>query len=141
AKAYARAHAAELPRHVAAIESDSGGFRPLGFAVEVDDAQAAAARARLAPAVALLAPLGADRIDIDSGGADVAELAAAPVPTLGLVVDESTYFDYHHTEADTLDKVDPAALADDVAAVAIVAWVLAEMPETLPRTSGRPGRP
>jgi Iap family predicted aminopeptidase len=137
ARAYARAHAAELGRHVAELEADSGGFRPRGLAFDVDRAHEAAARARLAEVVALLAPLGADHIEADSGGADIAELAAAQVPTLGLAVDESTYFDVHHTEADTLDKVEPAALAEDVAAVAIAAYVLAEMPDALPRTAGR----
>jgi hypothetical protein len=50
------------------------------------------------------------------------------VPTVGLDVDGRTYFDTHHTEADTLDKVDPQTLADDVAAVAVFAYVIADMP-------------
>ena len=50
---------------------------------------------------------------------------------MGLRVDDSTYFDYHHTEADTLDKVDPAALAASTAALAAWAWVLAVQPERL----------
>jgi carboxypeptidase Q len=50
------------------------------------------------------------------------------VPTAGLDVDGSTYFDTHHTEADTFDKVDPKTLADSVAAIAVLAYVVADMP-------------
>ena len=53
------------------------------------------------------------------------------VPQVGLDVDNRTYFDIHHTEADTLDKVDPAQLADDVAAVAVLAYIAADAPERL----------
>jgi hypothetical protein len=53
------------------------------------------------------------------------------VPSLGLEVDGSRYFDYHHTDADTLDKVDPDSLARDVAAVAVTAFVIADMPGRL----------
>jgi hypothetical protein len=53
------------------------------------------------------------------------------VPLIGLDTDGRTYFDYHHTDADTLDKVDPAALADDVAAVAALAYVIADMPDRI----------
>jgi hypothetical protein len=65
-------------------------------------------------------------------------VAAANVPTLGLIVDGSHYFDYHHTPADTLDKVNPDELALDVAAMATIAYVLADMDGTLPRSPGRP---
>ena len=58
-------------------------------------------------------------------------LARAGVPAIGLRVDGSTYFDIHHTHADTLDKVDPTHLKMNVAAVAVLAYVLADMPEAL----------
>ena len=74
------------------------------------------------------------------GAADIGPMAPSGVPTLGLIVEGSRYFDYHHTPADTLDKVSPDDLAADVAAVAIIAYVLADMPESLPRTQGRPRR-
>jgi hypothetical protein len=60
-------------------------------------------------------------------------MAPARVPLLGLDVEGRRYFDWHHTPADTLDKVDPAALARATAAMAAMAYLLAEMPETLPR--------
>ena len=55
----------------------------------------------------------------------------AGVPQVGLDVDNRTYFDIHHTEADTLDKVDPEQLADDVAAVAVLAYIAADLPTRL----------
>ena len=58
-------------------------------------------------------------------------MEASGVPMIGLDVDNRTYFDIHHTEADTLDKVDPAQLADDVAAVAVLAYIAADLPDRL----------
>jgi carboxypeptidase Q len=85
----------------------------------------------VADIVSLLAPIHASRVTVGHGGADIGPMVPAGVPTLGLETDGRTYFDYHHTEADTLDKVDPATLADDVAAVAALAYVVADMPERL----------
>ena len=79
----------------------------------------------------LLEPIGATRRKDGGGGADIAPMAPAGVPQISLDVDGRTYFDYHHTEADTLDKVDPVALAKDVAALAVMAYVVADMPERL----------
>jgi hypothetical protein len=77
--------------------------------------------------------VGATRIVPGGGGADISTLAPARVPLMGLDVVGLRYFDWHHTPADTLDKVDPADLARSTAAMAAMAWLLAEMPETLPR--------
>jgi hypothetical protein len=71
------------------------------------------------------------RVVDGEGGADISPMVASGVPEVGLVVDNRTYCDIHHTEADTLDKVDPQALADDVAAVATLAYVVADMPDRL----------
>jgi len=80
----------------------------------------------------LLVPLGATAIEASGhAGADIDPLVKRGVAGLGLRVDSRTYFDIHHTAADTLDKVDPAALADGVAAMAIMAYVLADMPDRL----------
>ena len=128
-KAYAADHAAELPRHVAAIETDSGGFAPEGFTANVDAEGLEALRA----IASALAPLGATRITAGGGGADIGEMRAARVPLMGLDVDGARYFDWHHTPADTLDKVDPGELARSTATLAAMAYMLAEMPETLPR--------
>lgn len=128
-KAYAETHAAEMDRHVAAIEMDSGGFRPEGFGVTAGDGAVAILKRLAAP----LDRIGADRITEGGGGADISAMRAYGVPQIGLDVDTTRYFDYHHTEADTLDKVDPHDLRMTVAAMAVMAWGLAEAEETLPR--------
>jgi carboxypeptidase Q len=129
AKAYAKDHEAELAKTVLAVESDSGGFTPRGFSSGHKDAEAGKrARARIADIATLLAPLHATHVGDGHGGTDIEPMADAGVPQIGLDVDNRTYFDYHHSEADTLDKVDPQQLADDVAAVAVLAYVVADLP-------------
>ena len=131
-KGYAEAHAAELPKTVLAVESDSGGFEPRGFDVgDKDPAAVARMRARVTDLASLLRSVGVRRIEPGHGGADIGPMAPAGVPQIGLNVDNRTYFDIHHTEADTLDKVDPAQLADDVAAIAVLAYIAADMPGRL----------
>ncbi|MEO6772373.1 MAG: M20/M25/M40 family metallo-hydrolase [Kofleriaceae bacterium] len=129
AKAYAEAHKTELANTVLAVEHDTGGFAPQGFRAEHRD-KAAAQRmvARIAEIASLLQPLHATRVRESEGGTDIAPMQAAGVPQVGLWVDMSTYFDYHHTDADTLDKVDPQLISDDVAAVAVLAYVVADLP-------------
>jgi carboxypeptidase Q len=126
AEAYAKDHAAELPKHVFALEADSGGFAPRGFSIETKapDPKVVAHYAEIA---ALLAPIGATRVRAGGSGADLIPLIPQGVVGIGLEVDGRTYFDTHHTEADTLDKVDPQALADGVAAVAVLAYVAADL--------------
>ena len=65
------------------------------------------------------------------GGADIGPMGRTGVTMVGLETDGRTYFDIHHTDADTLDKVDPQALADDVAAAAALAYVVADLPERI----------
>ena len=127
-KAYAEHHADELARTVLAIETDSGGFAPRGFTAETKPESTARVVARIAELAALLAPIHASAVAAGHGGADIGPMVDHGVPTLGLETDNRTYFDIHHTEADTLDKVDPAALADDVAAIAVLAYVIADLP-------------
>ena len=128
---YAQAHTSEMSDHVAAIESDLGAGHPLGFEAKVN---ATAIRA-LQPAMEILRPFGANllhRVEY-SPGSDIAPLAKAGVPTLGILQDGRTYFNYHHTAADTLDKVVPRELQENAAAMAVMGYVLAEMPNPLPR--------
>ena len=82
---------------------------------------------------ALLAPVGSGRITRGGGGADIGPLMQTGVPGMGLNVDGSRYFWYHHTDADTLDKLDPDEVARCVATLAVMAYVVADLPETLPR--------
>ena len=127
--AYRDAHAAELDNHVIAIESDGGVFRPVGFGFTGSDA----ARAILKDVIALLRPVGADTLLPQGGGADIGPIMQRGVPGMSHVVDGTRYFWYHHTDADTPDKLDPAEVARNVAAMAVMAYVIADLPEKLPR--------
>jgi carboxypeptidase Q len=130
AYAYRDAHLAELKDHVLAIESDSGVFKPLGFGFTGSPA----ARELVREIASLLAPLGAEEVGAAGGGADVGPLVqAAQVPAMSLTVDGTRYFSLHHTAADTVDKLDPREVAACVGAVAVMAYVVADMPDRLPR--------
>jgi carboxypeptidase Q len=134
ALAYRDTHAAELVRHVAAIESDNGTFSPRGFRYSGP----AAGLARVRQIGALLDGINAAEVqqESESPEADIAPLVERGVPGLGLDVERSRYFWFHHSHGDTLDKVDPAELGRCVAALAIMAYVLADMPEGI-RTVSR----
>jgi carboxypeptidase Q len=127
--AYRDAHRAELDRHIAAIESDGGVFKPLGFGFTGSDSAYAIVR----QIGTLLAGIGAGEIAKGGGGADIGPIMALGVPGMGLNVDGTKYFWYHHTDADTVDKLDQHDVALCVATMAIMAYVLADMPERLPR--------
>jgi carboxypeptidase Q len=132
AKQYAQDHIAELPNTVLAFESDSGGFEPRAFTVQASNADAQRrAGERMASIVDLVRGLGVTKLRLGNAGADVSPMLAGGVVAGELSVDGRSYFDIHHTDADTLDKVDPQALADDVAAVAVLAYVVADMPVRL----------
>jgi carboxypeptidase Q len=133
AQAYFAANSATLARHIAAIESDDGAGRPLGVLAHAVPEAASI----LKPMMAALAPLGASVADFRNGGvgSDVEPLDAAGIPTFAPLVDSRTYFDYHHSAADTLDKVDPDNIRRQVAVLAVMAYYLAEMPNPLPRLS------
>ena len=132
ARQYVKDHAGEIENHVAAIESDSGGFRPLGFSVEMKDSEREARAAeQLKQILERLSPIGATEVRRGFSGADVGRLKSGGVACLGLRVEGSKYFDYHHTPADTLDKVDPKELNLCVTAMATLAYALAEMPGRL----------
>jgi hypothetical protein len=128
-RGYAEAHRGELAQHVAALESDSGGARPLGIRSNTGTE----GLALLTQIGALLKDIGADSVRAGEGGADISPMRSGSVPQLGLDVDSTHYFDWHHSPADTLDKIDPKELAQDAATMAVYAYVLADMPQTLPR--------
>ena len=129
-KAYAKEHAAELDRHVAALEADLGQGPPMGLSWNAGDS----AEGQLKAIAGVLSPISADHLTVGKvGGADIQYLIPAGVPSLGLSLDASTYFDYHHTANDTLDKIDPRILDRSTAATAVAAYLLAEMPQPLER--------
>jgi hypothetical protein len=117
-KAYAKAYGQQ--KHVAAVESDMGGFSPTAWSVNAPAAKVAWLWPLLG-ATGLLARAG-------WGGADISPLASLGVPLIGLVPDPSRYFHYHHTHADTLDKVNPEELQAGAVALAQLAWELANAP-------------
>jgi len=129
--AYAKDHAAELANHMAAIESDNGAAHPLGFYAKINPKSLPL----LKPVQDVLQSFGANLIQLTdrSPGADIAPLAKAGVPTLGIMQDSRTYFNYHHTAADTLDKIVPQELRENAAAMAVMGYALADLPEPLPR--------
>jgi carboxypeptidase Q len=128
-RAYRDAHADELSNHVLAIESDDGIFKPEGFGFEGTPEGLAI----LQEIAALLEPIEADSVREGHGGADISPLIEKGVPGIGLRVADEKYFWYHHTTADTFDKLDPLELNLCVAALAVMAYVVADMPDRLPR--------
>lgn len=126
---YRDAHLDEIDDHVLAIESDGGVFKPSGFGFTGSDA----AYEVVQQVGKLLDRIEAGRITRGGGGADIGPIMALGVPGMGLSVDGSRYFWYHHTEADTIDKLDPDEVARSVAAMAVMAYVVADLPEPLPR--------
>jgi carboxypeptidase Q len=127
--AYRDMHRAELSKHILAIEADSGVYRPQGFGL--DAAALPQTRANLEEIVKLLGAIGANRIAENGGGADISAIMQEGVVGANLNVNGSTYFDIHHSAADTLDKIDPKDLALCVATMAVVAYTVADMPQPL----------
>ena len=122
AKEYARQVKAKGEKHLAALESDSGGFAPVGFGVEGSD-QAVAALRRWTP---YLDPLHAGSIEKGRSGTDVEPLGVLGAVTLGLVPVSTHYFDFHHSVRDRIEAVDRKDLHAGAAAMAILTYLLAE---------------
>jgi carboxypeptidase Q len=128
--AYRDRHRAELSRHVMMMESDSGVFRPLGFGFTGSDA----ARDTVKAIATLLSGIAADQVSPGGGGADIGpSVQEAHIPAMSLDVDGSKYFLIHHTPADTIDKIDPVDMAKCAATVAVMAYVVADLPQRLAR--------
>ncbi|MFV3129331.1 M20/M25/M40 family metallo-hydrolase [Niveispirillum sp. KHB5.9] len=125
AEAYAKQHAAELPKHQVGTEADFGAGPVITFNANV--------RPEAKPVITaigkILAPLGiVPGRGPSSGGPDIGPMTAEGVASAGLGLDGTDYFDYHHTADDTLDKVDPKKLDQAVAAYASFVWLAAESP-------------
>ncbi len=130
--AYFEANTARLKNHVAAIESDAGGGAPLGILANVTSDSLK----RLQPVTLALKPIKATVLKhVDhSIGTDIEDLQdKGGVPGFEPYLDTRSYFDYHHTAADTLDKVEPEALRRHVAVLAVLLYALAELKEPLAR--------
>jgi carboxypeptidase Q len=120
-----------VKRHVAAIEMDGGAERPVGFGLGIDPAAMEGALERLRPIGTLLERIEAGEITGGGGGADIGPLMREGVPGLALRTTGESYFDWHHTDADTLDKVEPENLRKAIGMLAVMGFVLADMEGTL----------
>lgn len=147
-KAYRAMVGDAIRNHVAAIEMDGGAEKPIGFGATSGhsvrpaspasstppanpDALSAAAYDRLGAIGRLLAPIGATQITHNGGGSDIEPLMESGVPGLGELSSGAHYFDWHHTEADTFDKINPQDFRESVASMAVMTYVLADMPDRL----------
>jgi carboxypeptidase Q len=126
---YHDAHRDELGKHVFVIESDEGIYRPLGLGLAAT--APLQARADLEELGKLLTVIRAGHIGVDGGGTDIGPMMRDGVIGAGLDSDNERYFDIHHTQADTIDKIDPNDLAFVVATLAVMAYAVAEAPQAL----------
>jgi carboxypeptidase Q len=119
-----------VSNHIAAIEMDGGAEKPTGFGISGrGDAQALLGKIR--DIGKLLERIDAGSIQSGGGGADIAPLMKDGVPGLAVRTVGTHYFDWHHSPADTADKVKPEDLRANIAAMAVMAFILADMPDTL----------
>ncbi|WP_426104492.1 M20/M25/M40 family metallo-hydrolase [Massilia sp. TSP1-1-2] len=132
-KVYLEANKENTARHFAAIESDNGSGRPFGIRSSAPQ-QANALFANLAPTLESMSAGAFQRADA-LASPDLRGLEEAGVPSFTPLIDTSDYFNYHHTAADTLDKVDPRNLKRHVAVMASLAWYLANMEQPIGRWS------
>jgi carboxypeptidase Q len=128
-KGYRDQHIDELDDHILAIESDEGVFKPTGFSFEGSPE----AMKIIKTVGSLLVSIQAKEITDDGGAADISPIMKLGVPGMGLSVVHDKYFWYHHTDADTVDKLDPHELNECIAALAVMAYVIADLPQRLPR--------
>jgi carboxypeptidase Q len=125
--AYRDRYRDQLSNHVLMLESDSGVFRPTGFGFTGTPA----GRTTVTAIASLLHGIRADQIAGPGEGTDIGpSVEAGSVPAMSLEVD-GNYFLIHHTQADTVDKIDPADMGRAAAAVAVIAYVVADLPERL----------
>jgi carboxypeptidase Q len=129
ANAYRDAHRAELDKHVLAMESDNGVFRPRALSFGGDSA----GLAMMGRVATLLGSVGVYTARAGGPQADISPLYALGVPVASIDTDGSRYFWYHHSDADTIDKLDPLDLARNVAIFAVIANIVANMDGTLAR--------
>jgi Zn-dependent M28 family amino/carboxypeptidase len=130
ARGYAEAHVAEMANHFAAIEMDGGAGHPAGINISGKPE----IKEMLKPVAKVLQSSGAGALDfVDGAGADIGPLEKHGVPGFSPMSDNRTYFHYHHTAADTLDKIVPKELAENAAALTVLTYALANAEQPLPR--------
>ena len=121
---YRDQHQAELANHVMMLESDGGVFDPAGFGYTGPDS----GRPTVTTIGSLLKSIGADPILAAGSGADIGPAATAgKIPTMAHIVN-GDYFLIHHTQADTIARITPKQMSDNSAAIAVMAYVIADLP-------------
>jgi carboxypeptidase Q len=129
-KQYGKDHEKEMANHFAAMETDGGAGHPLGINIKGKPE----VKKILAPVAAILQESGAGMLNlVEHCGADIEPLEKDGVPAFSPIQDSRFYFNYHHTAADTLDKIMPKELAENSAVVAVTAYALANVEQSLPR--------
>jgi carboxypeptidase Q len=129
-KQYAKDHEKDWANHFAAMETDSGADHPLGLNIKGNPE----VKKMFAPVAAILQESGAGMLNlVEHCGADIEPMEKAGVPAFSPIQDSRFYFNYHHTPADTLDKIVPKELAQNSVVVVVAAYALANMEQPLPR--------
>src|SRR5437773_349582 len=125
-KQYAKEHEKQISNHLAAMETDGGAGHPIGVNIKANGE----VKKMFAPVAKILQDSGAGILDlVEHCGADIEPLEKAGVPAFSPIQDSRFYFNYHHTAADTLDKIVPKELAENYAVLAVVAYALARSEE------------
>jgi Zn-dependent M28 family amino/carboxypeptidase len=127
-RGYARDHQNELANHQAAIESDLGPGHPLGIFYDGDPSMEKV----MGPAMSVLRLQGAGVLRPNETGTDIIPISVAGVPTFDPIQDARTYFNYHHSAADTLDKINPETNRENTALLAVLGYFLANLDQKLP---------
>jgi len=129
-KQYAKDHANDWPNHFGTFETDGGADHPIGIHVRAKPE----VKTLLKPVAAILQESGAGALELsEHAGADIEPMEKAGVPSFAPIQDGRFYFNYHHTAADTLDKIDPKHLAETSAIVAVWAYAMANAERDIPR--------
>ncbi|MFN7703648.1 MAG: peptidase M28 family protein, partial [Chryseotalea sp.] len=117
---YAKQADVKKEKHLAAMESDRGGFTPRGFTMSVPDKT----KTLVQSWKPMLEPYGLTDFSQEGGGADIGPLGPLGVPLFGYLPDSQRYFDYHHTQEDTIDKVNKRELELGAAAMAALTYLI-----------------
>jgi Zn-dependent M28 family amino/carboxypeptidase len=135
ARGYAEAHAGEMANHIAAIEMDGGAGHPVGINISAKPEM----KALLKPIAGILQTTGAGALNfVEGAGADIGPMEKLGVPGFSPMSDSRTYFHYHHTAADTLDKIVPRELAENAAVLSLLTYALANCEQPVPRAEATP---
>jgi carboxypeptidase Q len=137
ARSYVKQHASEIGNHFAAVESDLGA----GHAMGINFAGPPQIQALLRPVASVLLSSSAGVLRGAEGvGSDISPLTAAGVPSFSPIQDSRFYFNYHHTAADTMDKIVPGELQENAAVMSVLGYALTNIPVELPRSAPRAAR-